>query len=308
MNSRRRFEWKFGTTRVLLGERTVIGGVLHIRPDIDPDSAFAAAAGMEEAGAGLICLGADEFAPGSKRLSEAEELRRLVGVMRRLRDKLTVPLIVDTDRSAVALRAFELGAAAIFDRTAATFDPQLPRLIAQHNAGLIVGHMRGLPESWPKLGPMKDAAAVVTAELEASLHRARLAGVSAQSLVVDPGLGAGKRREQNLEILAQLARLHRLEIPIACGAADLMPAAALTAAVLEGAHILWTSDVKLTREAADVADGLLAALPASVDNAESSVFRADRPEPAQPERRIESGLRPSNRPKPPDRWRPPKAH
>src|SRR5712691_6973921 len=139
---------------IQLGERTLIVGVLNVTPDSfsdggkysDPDRAFARAVEMEEEGADLIDIGAESTRPGSVRISEAEELRRLVPVLKRLRNKLTVPLSVDTYKSAVAEKALELGADIINDPSALTFDPDLARTVAQANAGLILNHMRGSPE------------------------------------------------------------------------------------------------------------------------------------------------------------------
>jgi dihydropteroate synthase len=107
---RKRFEWKFRNKTLQLGERTLLVGVLNVTPDsfsdggkfLDPDRAFAHAVELEEAGADIIDIGAESTRPGAVRISEAEELRRLVPVLKRLRDKLTVPLSVDTYKAAIA--------------------------------------------------------------------------------------------------------------------------------------------------------------------------------------------------------------
>jgi dihydropteroate synthase len=161
---RKRFEWKFRNKTLQLGERTLLVGVLNVTPDsfsdggkfLDPDRAFAHAVEMEEAGADIIDIGAESTRPGAVRISEAEELRRLVPVLKRLRDKLTVPLSVDTYKAAVAEKALDLGAHIINDPSALTIDPDLARTVAQSNAGLILNHMRGSPETWTKLPPLKD--------------------------------------------------------------------------------------------------------------------------------------------------------
>src|SRR6202166_3470485 len=209
---RKRFEWKFRNKTLQLGERTLIVGVLNVTPDsfsdggkfLDPDRAFAHAIEMEEAGADIIDIGAESTRPGAVRISEAEELRRLVPVLKRLRNKLTVPLSVDTYKANVAEKALELGADIINDPSALTFDPDLARTAAQANAGLILNHMRGTPETWTKLPPLKDVMQTILKELEASAHRAMRAGLDRKQIVIDPGLGFGKRKEQNAEILAQL--------------------------------------------------------------------------------------------------------
>src|ERR1700749_3688861 len=110
LGARKRFEWKIRDTSLMLGDRTLIVGVLNVTPDsfsdggkyMDPDRAFARAIELEEQGADIIDIGAESTKPGSQRVSEAEELRRLIPVMKRLRDRLSVPISVDTYKSAVA--------------------------------------------------------------------------------------------------------------------------------------------------------------------------------------------------------------
>src|ERR1700760_2851655 len=151
---RKRFEWKLRDKMLSLGDRTLIMGVLNVTPDsfsdggkfADPDRAFAHAIQMEEDGADIIDIGAESTRPGSSRISEAEELRRLIPVLKRLRGKLAVPISVDTYKSGVAEKALEHGAEIVNDPSGLTFDPQLARVAANHNAGLVINHMRGTPE------------------------------------------------------------------------------------------------------------------------------------------------------------------
>src|SRR5712692_3434592 len=144
--ARKHYEWKVRGRQIQLGERTLILGVLNITPDSfsdggryeDPDRAFARAVELEEEGVDIIDIGAESTRPGSARISEAEELRRLVPVLKRLRGKLSVPISVDTYKGSVAQKALELGAAVINDPSSLTFDAQLARVAATHNAGLIL--------------------------------------------------------------------------------------------------------------------------------------------------------------------------
>ncbi len=272
---RKRFEWKLRDKTLSLGDRTLIMGVLNVTPDSfsdggkyqDPDRAFARAIELEEEGADLIDVGAESTRPGSSRISEAEELRRLVPVLKRLRNKLTIPISVDTYKGNVAEKALELGVDVINDPSALTWDPDLARKAAQSNAGLILNHMRGTPETWGKLPPLKDLIVTIAGELDAAAHRAVRAGIDRKQIVIDPGIGFGKRKEQNAEILAQLARLARLELPLLVGASrksflsrestdetEFATAAAITAAILNGAHIVRVHDVKAMRAAVIVAD------------------------------------------------------
>jgi dihydropteroate synthase len=278
--TRRRFEWKIRTRSLLLGERTFIMGVLNVTPDsfsdggefVDPDRAYARALELEDEGADIIDIGAESTRPGSQRVSEAEELRRLVPVLKRLRGKLRVPISVDTYKSAVALKALEYDAEIINDPSGLTFDVQLARITANADAGLIINHMRGTPEMWAKLPPMKDVMDTIGRELDASINRARRSGMIAERIVIDPGLGFGKRKEQNSEILARLEGLAALNRPVLVGPSrkqflaqagkletEFATAAAVTVAILGGAHIVRIHDVKAIAPAIHVADAVLAA-------------------------------------------------
>jgi dihydropteroate synthase len=273
--ARKHFEWKVRDKLIQLGERTLLVGVLNVTPDSfsdggkysDPDRAFARAVELEEEGADIIDIGAESTRPGSVRISEAEELRRLVPVLKRLRNKLTVPICVDTYKSGVAEKALELGADIINDPSGLTIDPELARAARQADAGLIINHMRGMPETWAKLPPLKNPLATIAAELDASVHRAVGAGVERRRIVIDPGLGFGKRREQNSEILARLDELAKLELPLLVGPSrkhflaresaletEFAGAAAVTAAILYGVHMVRVHDVKGMKAVVEVAD------------------------------------------------------
>src|ERR1700728_4647943 len=211
----KRYLWRLKQREIVLGEHTLLMGVLNVTPDSfsdggkysDPDRAFARAIEIEEEGADILDIGAESTRPGSHRLPEAEELRRLIPVLKRLRGKLTIPISVDTYKSAVAEKALEHGAEIINDPT----------------------------------GIMLD--------LEAALNRVRQAGVQRHQIVIDPGLGFGKRREQNSEIIANLEALRSFDLPILVGpsrksflrkeqpeATEFATAAAVTACILNGAH------------------------------------------------------------------------
>ncbi|MCU1274734.1 MAG: Dihydropteroate synthase, partial [Bryobacterales bacterium] len=276
--TRKPFVWKLKSRDLQLGERTLIMGVLNVTPDsfsdggkfLDPDRAFARAVELEEQGADIIDVGAESTRPGSARISAAEEIRRLIPVLKRLRDKLTIPLSVDTYKAEVAELAMGHGAEIINDPSGLTFDPQLAKTVVQHDAGLILNHMRGRPETWSKLPPLRDVMGTIAREVEATASRARLAGVDRTRIVVDPGIGFGKRKEENSEILAQLGKLTMLELPVMVGPSRksflaqqtdeqtrFATAAAVTACILAGAHIVRVHDVAEMSVVARVADEVL---------------------------------------------------
>lgn len=278
--TRKLYYWKLKDREIRLGERTLLLGVLNVTPDsfsdggkyLDPDRAFARALAIEEAGADIIDIGAESTKPGSSRIEASEELRRLVPVLKRLRGQLSIPISVDTYKAEVAERAIELGAEIINDPSGLTFDPQLIKSVMNHNVGLILNHMRGTPDSWARLGPLPDVMGTVVRDLTATVHRARLGGVDTARMVVDPGLGFGKRKEQNSEMLARLGQLAALDLPIMVGPsrksflaqADEMgtkfaTAAAVTASILGGAHMVRVHDIAEMRAVIQVADEVLKA-------------------------------------------------
>ena len=271
----KRYQWKLKRRELNLGERTFIMGVLNVTPDsfsdggqyADPDRAFARAIELEEQGADILDIGAESTKPGSQRISEAEELRRLVPVLKRLKDRLGIPISVDTYKSGVADKALEHGAEIINDPSGILLDQNLPKIVTKYDAGLIVNHMRGNPETWAKLPPLKDLMRTIVIDMDAALNRARLAGVTKQQIVIDPGLGFGKRREQNSEIIAGLGHLRSFDLPIAIGPSrksflkkegaletEFATAAAVAASILCGAHIVRVHDVRAMKVVAETAD------------------------------------------------------
>lgn len=271
----KRYQWKLKHRELNLGERTLIMGVLNVTPDsfsdggqyADPDRAFARALELEEMGADLLDIGAESTKPGSQRVTEAEELRRLVPVLKRLKDKLGIPISVDTYKAGVAEKALDLGAEIINDPSGILLDQTLPKVVTKYDAGLIVNHMRGTPETWARLAPVKDLLRTIHIDLDAALNRARLGGVTKQQIVIDPGLGFGKRREQNSEIIAGLGHLRSFDLPIAIGPSrksflkresedetEFATAAAVAASILCGAHIVRVHDVKAMKAVVETTD------------------------------------------------------
>lgn len=273
----KRYQWKLKQREIIFGERTLLMGVLNVTPDSfsdggkysDPDRAFARAIELEEEGADILDVGAESTRPGSQRISEPEELRRLIPVLKRLRGKLTIPVSVDTYKSGVAEKALEHGAEIINDPTGILLDLQVPKVATKYDAGLIINHMRGTPETWAKLPPLKDLMRSIMIDLQAAVNRARQGGVQKHQMIIDPGLGFGKRREQNSEILANLGLLRNFDLPILVGPSrksflkkeaetltEFATAAAVTASILNGAHIVRVHDVKAMKGVVEVADSI----------------------------------------------------
>jgi dihydropteroate synthase len=273
----KRYHWKLKQREFILGERTLIMGILNVTPDSfsdggkydDPDRAFARAIELEEQGADLIDVGAESTKPGAARISEAEELRRLVPVLKRLKGKLSIPISVDTYKSGVAEKALEHGAEIINDPTGLLLDPQVARVATNHDTGLIINHMRGSPDTWAKLPPLKNLMRSIAIDMEAALHRAKQGGVQRHQVVIDPGIGFGKRKEQNAEIISNLRQLHEFDLPIMIGVSrksflkkdtdegtEFATAAAVASSILNGAHIVRVHDVAAMKNVVEVADAI----------------------------------------------------
>lgn len=272
---RKKVDWKIKNETYHLGERTFLVGAINVTPDSvmgggqyeDPERAFQRAMELVNQGADFLEIGAESLRQGSKRVSEAEELRRLVPVLKRLKGRIAIPVIVETSKPAVAEKAIEHGAMVIKDSTGLTQEPELARVIMQHDVGFIMQHMRGTPETWAKLQSFVDPVSIIAAEMNAALNRAGRAGVRRERLVVDPGLGIGKRKEANTEILVGLDAFNQYHLPVqvspsgkafnaavAVEPSDTTTIAAATMAVLRGAHLLRVHDVALVRPAVLIAD------------------------------------------------------
>ncbi len=284
----KRYRWKLKQREIVLGERTLLMGVLNVTPDsfsdggkyADPDRAFARAVELEDEGADIIDIGAESTRPGAQAVPEAEELRRLIPVLKRLDGKLGVAISVDTYKAAVAEKALEHGAEIVNDPSGILLDLHLPRVVTKYDAGLIINHMRGTPQTWAKLAPMKKLMRSISIDLEAALHRARQAGVQKHQIVIDPGLGFGKRREQNSEIIAHLGMLKEFDLPILVGPSrksflkkeqpediEFATAGAVAASILNGAHIVRVHHVKAMKPVVEVVDAIRQAASATEDEA-----------------------------------------
>jgi dihydropteroate synthase len=169
-------------------------------------------------GADWIDVGGESTRPGSQAISVEEELRRVLPVIRGLRRKLgSVPISIDTTKAEVARQALDAGASVLNDVSGLRFDPRLAEVAIRYRVPLILMHLRGRPESMQREPFARDIWRSLLQGLETSLRRALGAGVRRSQIILDPGLGFGKSRRQNYEILASLAKLRRFRLPILVG-------------------------------------------------------------------------------------------
>ena len=259
-------------------------GVINVTPDsfadggvrFDPDVAARDALLMVEQGADILDIGGESTRPGAPPLSADEELRRVEPVLERLRGRVDVPISIDTYKAAVAARALDLGAAIINDISALTYDPGLANVVASRGAAVVLMHNRGRSSDMYAFATYGDVAREVADELDASARRAEAAGITRDRILVDPGFGFAKRAEHTLAALAGLPTLAALGRPILTGPSrksflkialgDVPPhqrvwgtAAAVTASILLGAHIVRVHDVAEMVQVARVADAIVKA-------------------------------------------------
>jgi dihydropteroate synthase len=283
MMHRKKFHLKLRSGVLTLGGRTLVMGVLNVTPDsfsdggkfFDAKRAVRHAMAMQYDGVDIIDIGAESTRPGAVEIPAAEELNRLLPVLQALRGKLKIPISVDTQKAAVAELALGAGAEIINDISGLRTDPELARVAAEHKAMLILMHIRGTPRTMQK-GPFaRDVMRDVTGGLRQSISTARKYGVPRSQIVIDPGIGFGKSYAQNYELLAKLPELAKLGYPLLIGtsrkgflgatlakngkpapAAERIwaTAAAVTASILNGAHIVRVHDVKEMKQVAQVAD------------------------------------------------------
>jgi dihydropteroate synthase len=226
MIPRSTFEIRIGGRNVRLGERTLIMGALNVTPDsfsdgglyLDPGRAVEHGLELARQGADWIDVGGESTRPGSQPVSAQEELRRVLPVIRGLRRKLrSIPISIDTTKAEVAEQAVQAGASILNDVSGLRFDPRLADVARRYKTPLILMHLRGRPETMQTRPFVRDVMQSVARGLARSLRRALAAGLRRSQLIVDPGLGFGKSRFQNFEILAHLGQLRRFGLPILVG-------------------------------------------------------------------------------------------
>ena len=266
---------------LVLGERTLVMGVLNVTPDsfsdggqfLDTEQAVARAFEIESAGADILDIGGESTRPGSVGLSAREELRRVIPVLEKLHGRLKVPVSIDTSKSEVAEAAIYQGAEIINDVSGLRVDPRLAEIAAKRKLPLILMHMRGEPRTMQQKPFARDVLRDVTGGLRQSVATARRAGVAKSQIILDPGIGFGKTTQQNFELLARLPELARLGFPLLVGtsrkgfigkalggAAESErawgTAATVAAVILAGAHIVRVHDVTEMVQVARVADAI----------------------------------------------------
>jgi dihydropteroate synthase len=293
---RHRFDWQLRTRALPLGHRTLIMGILNVTPDSfsdgghfyspnhETDRALTHALRMLDQGADLLDLGGESTRPNATPISPSEEQARILPVLEAiLKERPHTTLSIDTYHASTARAAITAGAEIINDVSGLLWDPLMPAACADLACGLVLMHTRGRPHDWPSLPPLapNEVLPLILTDLARQLAIAQDAGIERNRIVLDPGFGFGKIGSENLTLLAHLAELQPLGLPILSGTSrkgfltkaletagiDPTPEARLhatnatsVAAILSGAHLLRVHDVLSARAAATLADATLNAI------------------------------------------------
>jgi dihydropteroate synthase len=288
---RKRYTLQWRGQRLELGDRTCVMGVVNVTPDSFSDggkffsnqTAISHGKKMAEDGADIIDIGGESTRPFSDEVTAAEEMRRVIPVIEELAASISVPISIDTTKAEVARHAIEAGATIINDISALRLDPEMPKVAAQSGVPVILMHMLGTPKTMQVSPTYDDVVAEIKNFLDQSIRQAVNYGIAREKIIIDPGIGFGKSFDHNLTLIQRLSEFHALDAPILVGPSrksfirnilkdesskDIRPdlpivetgtQAVISAAILNGAHIVRVHDVANTCATVKLVDAILRA-------------------------------------------------
>jgi dihydropteroate synthase len=273
---------KTSRREIILGEKTLIMGILNVTPDSFSDGGFfysrekAIEHGLQMAqeGADIIDIGGESTRPGSQSVPASIELKRVLPIVGSLVKKIKIPISIDTKKARVARCAMDAGAEIINDISALNSDKEMVKIAKKTRAAVILMHMRGNPKDMQKGNLFyTDLIGEITAYLKKSIEKAIKSGVEKDALVIDPGIGFGKTSEDNYKIIKNLSELKCLGLPIMLGASRKSfigkvigsepyerlegTAATVAAGIMNGCNIVRVHDVAAMKKVASVADAII---------------------------------------------------
>jgi len=274
--------WNLRNSRLDLTRRGLIMGILNATPDsfsdggafMEPAAACAHGLKLIEEGADILDVGGESTRPGAESVPADEELRRVIPVIKALRERTSVPISIDTCKAVVAAAAIEAGADIVNDVTGLRGDEDMPRLVAESPVGVVIMHMRGEPRTMQVAPVYEDVVREVGEFFRQSLEAALSSGIDPMRIVLDPGIGFGKTPEHNRQILRALPQFSILGRPLLVGVSRKSflgwiadspriedrhwPGVALTSFCREhGARILRVHDPKPHKEALRMTEAII---------------------------------------------------
>ncbi|HUI30398.1 MAG TPA: dihydropteroate synthase [Candidatus Acidoferrales bacterium] len=271
-------KYQFGETIVEFGKRTYLMGILNITPDsfsdggrfFDQTDAVLHSFQMVKDGADIIDVGGESTRPGAESVPVEEELRRVVPVIHKIRQKSNVPISVDTYKSKVAVEALKAGANIVNDISGLHFDERMADAIAESGASVVIMHMKGTPKDMQANPQYDNVIQEIYDYLAKSVDAAGKKGI--RQIMIDPGIGFGKGLEDNLMLINHLEKFRGIGVPILIGVSRKSfigkiletpvetrlegTAAAVTASILHGADVVRVHDVREMRRVALIADAI----------------------------------------------------
>ena len=281
LQKEREFKLNFSRRVLELSSRSHLMGILNVTPDSFSDGGhffkleLAAKQGirMAEEGADIMDVGGESTRPGSDPITLEEELSRVIPVIKELSEKTDAPISIDTYKSEVAERALDAGAEMINDISALRFDPQMKKIAAERRVPVVLMHIKGAPKNMQENPYYDDVIQEITNYLQESIQLGMNAGIKKENIIIDPGIGFGKRLQDNLNILKNLKEFLILDCPILVGPSrksfigkilDLPveerlegSLAALAVSIMNGANIVRVHDVKESKRVAGLVDTIL---------------------------------------------------
>ncbi|MEA3470523.1 MAG: dihydropteroate synthase [Thermodesulfobacteriota bacterium] len=266
---------------ILMGRKTLLMGVINVTPDsfsdggmfMNPEEAVEYGIKMEEDGADILDIGGESSRPGSEHVSAEEEMKRVIPVIESLGKHVTIPISIDTTKSEIARMALEVGAEMVNDISAMRFDEEMAGVAAHYKVPVVLMHMRGAPKtmqegdlSYPSLR------GDIMGFLEERIDEATSAGIERDNIIIDPGIGFGKTAEDNIRLIKYLKEFKGLGRPILIGTSRKGfigkttgggteerlegTTATVTAAILNGAHVVRVHDVGFMKKVSIMADAI----------------------------------------------------
>lgn len=217
--------WQLRSRLLNLSQTPVIMGIVNTTPDsfsdggqfLDPTEAVDRALQLEAEGAGILDVGGESTRPGATPVPEIEEVRRVLPVIEKIVARSSLPISVDTTKAEVARLALAAGAEIVNDISGLTFDPRMPEVCAEAQAGVLCMHIQGTPQTMQQAPTYSEVVTEVVGFLRRRLEELRRAGIPPERVALDPGIGFGKTAAHNLELLRHIQTLRELGRPLCIG-------------------------------------------------------------------------------------------